>query len=194
MTTPNVNTSIISTEAALEILKNIPSMLSMSDLTIYDESNVYASVSLATFNKIATKKTFTALKTKENPQSTILIHESHSRLIKSTKAVVENYLPEGAVVFPEDNFYIIGCYGKDGQKFFKNLVKSMGVSGDFDFEDQSVALKKNDEYFASMYIDSNDPTIVRWFVKPNASKKKYAWTGLSFQEARDKLMALAAKG
>jgi hypothetical protein len=183
-------------EAASIILENMVSSVMLTNYELRGvDGTFYGKIVPETFEKLASKKDYSILSANGEK---FLVHDKNRKVIqKKLKAVEINVLPEGAVVFPEDNFVIMAVFGKkDSDKFFKKLISTISTANlkDLDVSDDSFGLKKWDDYFAAPYVDINDPSKLHWYVSPNNSKKKYAWIGLSLDQAVDKLYELHEAG
>lgn len=182
----------LTASAAFNILSSLPASILEANLTLNDlDGHNYGTVSKDTYAELSKKGKIENLSFNDDR---IILHTDYARLYKKRlKAVEANVLPEGAVIFPEENFIILSVYGKDAKNFIKPLVM-VGMDKadlkDLDIDNGTFALRKWDEYYAGMYVDLNFPSTINWFVKPDSSKKKYAWVGLSKDEAIDKLYAL----
>lgn len=185
-------TAFLTKTAALEILKNCEctAILDMEGrFAVIRDKNMesFGSIDVATFDAIHnSSKRFHI---HEEDKRRILYHEDNKKMMK--KISKEQTLPEGAVIFPEENFILMNAKGdsrKQSDNFMRRLVannKALEVGDGAIFSRNS---KNDDEYFIAPYIEISNPNDLKWYMSLNHHKINYAWIGMTFEQAVEKLL------
>lgn len=208
----NVAASILKDMEVVAILDSV----SKSYATLNGNGDYYGSIDLATFDKIASQKRF---RINDTEKARILFHENNKSFAKSVSKA--NLIPEGAVVFPEENFVMLWAGNdkrKERVKFLTKIVNAAikgldpsefavkhtkgKLKGEVsyirvDVDDDSVGILISgtavEDFFTVPYVDLTSPTEIKWAVRPNEYSKnhKYAWVGFTLAEAINKMVELA---
>jgi len=180
--------NVISKDAAWELLSTIPSSIEEPSFQLVSASgNLFGVVSAETFHKLSSKKSVVAV---EVHGKKAIFHENHRKSFKMEIRI--STMPEGAVLFPEENFIIVAPEHKDRReraKFFKRMLH--GYTG-LNIEDDAIVVKgaSGGEFFMVPVIDVSGAPVLKWAVSPNNSKGKYAWVFDKLDDAVVKLRAL----
>lgn len=179
--------STLKSNAVVLLLSRIPTFLTVKGEVLGKDGDLFGEAEAGVFEELSGNKHYDTL-TFANEK--VLVHEDYSKDFKKKfKAIVENAMPEGAVVFPEENFIIttaVGETSKDRKKYLSRLLE--GSKG-FEILDDAIFIKKWDEYYLAPVINvaTLPSPVLQWVVSPNSKKLKYAWLFEDFEAACDKL-------
>jgi hypothetical protein len=188
-----MNTNFLSTAIATEILKKCEAVavmdISSNYAVVKSKTDTFGIINTESFDAIhnSTKR----FHIHDEDKRRTLYHEDNKKMVK--KISKEKTLPEGAVIFPEENFIIMNANGdtpKQRDNFLRRLIpnsKHLEVGDGAIFVSNN---KKEDEYFIAPYVEISNPDVLLWACVPNERKAGYAWIGMTFEQAVEKMLTL----
>lgn len=137
----------------------------------------------------------------QNFDRVVIFHENHKKAVRKLLNIEQKNepLPEGAVKFPHENVIVLDAradMSKEREKFLKRLeptvtsyLNAIGSNFKADISDGSIGFRHDGDYYVGLALDAATLDLV-WYVAPNSTKAKYAWTFGDFGGAMAKLIAM----